>query len=54
VFGAGVVMGIGQLVGARLGARSVIKEGARLIRPIFITVVILISIKLLYQSLRGR
>ena len=51
VFGAGVVMGIGQLVGARLGARSVIKEGARLIRPIFITVVILISVKLLYQSL---
>jgi len=30
----------------------VIRQGTRLIRPIFITVVILISIKLLYQSLR--
>jgi len=52
LFGAGVVMGLGQLVGARLGSRSVIRQGTRLIRPIFITVVILISIKLLYQSLR--
>ena len=53
VFGAGLTMGIGQLVGARLGARTVIKRGADLIRPIFIAVVILISAKLLYQSIRG-
>ena len=50
---AGIVMGLGQLFGARLGARSVIKGGGRLIRPIFITIVILISIKLLWRSFRG-
>jgi len=54
LFDAGIVMGIGQLVGARLGAGAVIKRGTEFIRPIFISVVILISIKLLYQSLRGR
>jgi uncharacterized membrane protein YfcA len=47
---AGLAMGAGQLVGARLGARSVIKQGGRLIRPIFIVIVLLISVKLLYQS----
>jgi uncharacterized membrane protein YfcA len=52
LFGAGIVMGAGQLLGARLGSRAVIKKGGRLIRPIFIGVVILISLKLLYQGLR--
>lgn len=53
ILGAGIAMGLGQLLGARLGARSVIKEGGRLIRPIFITIVILISLKLLWQSFQG-
>lgn len=52
LFGAGAVMGAGQLLGARLGANAVIKQGGRLIRPIFITIVILISLKLLYQSFK--
>jgi uncharacterized protein len=50
LLGAGVTMGIGQLVGARLGSRSVIKQGGKLIRPIFITIVLLISFKLLYEA----
>jgi uncharacterized membrane protein YfcA len=53
LFGAGIVMGAGQLLGARLGANAVIKQGGRLIRPIFITIVILISLKLLYQSFKS-
>jgi len=51
LFGAGIVMGAGQLLGARLGARAVIRRGERLIRPVFIVIVILISLKLLFQSL---
>jgi len=52
LFVSGIVMGIGQLLGARLGSRAVIKQGVRLIRPIFITIVVLISLKLLYTSFR--
>jgi uncharacterized membrane protein YfcA len=42
-------MGIGQLIGARLGSRTVVKHGARFIRPIFIAVVLAITAKLLYD-----
>jgi uncharacterized membrane protein YfcA len=52
LFVSGIVMGIGQLLGARLGSRAVIKQGSRLIRPIFITIVLIISAKLLYTSFR--
>jgi uncharacterized membrane protein YfcA len=47
---AGVAMGFGQLLGARLGARSVVRQGHRLVRPIFIVIVLLISLKLLLQN----
>ena len=33
---AGLVMGVGQAVGARAGARLVISRGERFIRPVFI------------------
>jgi hypothetical protein len=46
-FGAGLVMGIGQWTGAWLGAHLVIRRGTRLIRPVFITVCLLLTIKLL-------
>src|ERR1044071_209418 len=49
-FLSGTVMGIGQLLGARLGSRAVIKQGGRLIRPIFISIVLIISLKLLYTA----
>ena len=44
---AGLVMGAGQLLGAWLGAKMVIARGARFIRPIFIAVVLTISVRLL-------
>jgi uncharacterized membrane protein YfcA len=50
VYSAGIVMGIGQLLGARLGARMVIARGARLVRPIFITAALAVTAKLLYQN----
>jgi uncharacterized protein len=46
-FGPGLVMGFGQWAGARLGSRLVIRKGVRFIRPIFITVCLVLTIKLL-------
>ncbi len=48
--GSGVTMGVGQLVGARLGSRVVIKRGTRIIRPIFIAVVLAVTARLLYLN----
>jgi uncharacterized membrane protein YfcA len=47
---AGVCMGLGQLVGARLGARTVIRRGTKFIRPVFITVVLAVTARLLYHN----
>jgi hypothetical protein len=52
LFVAGLVMGLGQLLGARVGARMVIRKGTRLIRPIFISVVVALALKLLYEGFR--
>jgi uncharacterized membrane protein YfcA len=48
-FVEGLVMGLGQLVGARIGAGMVIARGTRFIRPVFISVVLAITMKLLYN-----
>ena len=48
--GFGLVMGVGQMLGARLGSRMVIVRGTKFIRPIFICVVFLLIIKLLYDA----
>lgn len=50
LFWPGVTMGIGQLLGARMGSRTVVKHGARFIRPIFIGAVLAITSKLLYDA----
>ncbi len=47
---AGLIMGLGQLLGARLGARLVIAEGSKLIRPVFITMVLALTLKLIYDA----
>jgi len=46
----GLIMGIGQFIGARLGAKVVIKSNAEFIRPFFIMMVLVISIYLLYKQ----
>ncbi len=48
-FTAGIAMAVGQILGARIGAGLVIQKGVRFIRPVFITMVILTTIKLLYD-----
>jgi hypothetical protein len=50
VLPAGLAMGMGQLLGARLGSRMVVKRGTKFIRPIFISVVLAITAKLLYDA----
>lgn len=50
LLGAGLSMGFGQLLGARLGSRLVIAKGARFIRPIFISMVLALTVKLLYDA----
>lgn len=49
-FGAGLAMAAGQILGSQIGAGLVIKRGSKFIRPIFVTMVILTTLKLLYSS----
>ncbi len=46
---AGLVMAAGQIVGARIGSGMVIARGVKLIKPIFVVIVILTTLKLLYN-----
>jgi uncharacterized membrane protein YfcA len=48
-FAAGLAMGVGQILGAKIGSGMVITRGTKFIRPIFITVVLAIAVKLLLQ-----
>jgi uncharacterized membrane protein YfcA len=50
LFGAGLVMGVGQWLGARLGSLMVIRRGAKFIRPVFLIVVLALAAKLLFAS----
>jgi len=50
LFAAGLTMGAGQLLGARLGSRMVIAKGARFIRPIFLSAVLAITLKLVWDA----
>jgi uncharacterized protein len=48
----GILMGIAQFAGARIGANLVILKGAKFIRPVFIAIVLIITARLLYQNYR--
>jgi len=52
-FGAAGVMIVGQLFGARLGSGLVIAKGARLIRPVFLAVVVALALKLALEAWGG-
>lgn len=49
-FTAGLLMGVGQLIGARIGSRMVVMRGTKFIRPIFLTVVLAITARLLWDA----
>ncbi len=47
---AGLLMGAGQFLGARTGARLALRGGASLIRPVFLVVVVAATAKLFYDG----
>lgn len=49
LFGSGIAMAIGQIIGAQIGSDLVMKKGTNFIRPIFITMVLLTTFKLIYD-----
>jgi uncharacterized membrane protein YfcA len=51
-FKEGLLMGVAQFMGARIGASLVITKGVKFIRPVFITIVLIITVKLLWQNYR--
>ncbi len=52
-FVPGLVMAGGQFLGGRLGARLVLTRGAKLVRPVLITVAIAIALKMLWGIYSG-
>jgi len=49
-YAAGATMGVGQLLGARFGSQMVMTRGTKFIRPIFLTMVVAVTLKLLYST----
>ena len=49
-FTAGLAMGCGQWLGAQAGSHMVITRGTKFIRPIFLTMVILITLKVIWDA----
>ena len=49
----GICMGLALMVGAFLGARSAIKGGSKFIRPVFILVVLALTVRLAWQHWFG-
>jgi uncharacterized membrane protein YfcA len=51
-YSQGLVMAAGQFLGARLGSALVLNKGARFVRPVFITMAIGVTLKLIYENYR--
>ncbi|WP_299014810.1 TSUP family transporter [uncultured Photobacterium sp.] len=49
-FALGLTMGICLMMGAYIGAHSAIRFGAKFIRPVFVTAVIVLAVKLAWQA----
>ncbi|HQO10729.1 MAG TPA: TSUP family transporter [Clostridiales bacterium] len=49
VFIPGLIMGIGEIAGATIGSKLVIKNGVKFIKPFFYTIVVIIIISLFYK-----
>lgn len=47
---AGLVLGLGQIFGANVGAHLVLNKGAKVIRPIFLVMVTVMTIELLFRA----
>lgn len=51
VYSIGLTMAAGQLIGGRIGSSLAIRNGARVIRPIYLSIVFLTIVRLLWTSL---
>lgn len=51
-FVEGLLMGVGQFLGARVGSKLVIRRGTDFIRPVFITVVLVLVARLMYLNFK--
>jgi len=49
-YGAGLAMGLGQVIGARIGSGLVTKKGASFVRPVFLVVVGLMLTRLIWVN----
>jgi uncharacterized protein len=49
-FAAGMAMGLGQWLGARLASRMVLTRGTKFIRPVFLTMVVLLTFKMIWDE----
>jgi uncharacterized membrane protein YfcA len=49
-YAAGLSMGAGQLIGAKVGSGMVVRRGTKFVRPVFITMVLAVTLKLLYDA----
>ena len=50
-WGVGIGMGVAQIAGATLGAKMAMRIGARLIKPLIVTVSVAMALRLLWQAL---
>lgn len=50
LFGVGLVMALGQFIGANLGSRTAIRYGIRIIKPLIVLVSFAMATKLLYEQ----
>lgn len=49
----GIIMGVGQFIGARLGSKMVVSKGSKIIRPLLVTMSLIMSARLLWQHYAG-
>jgi len=50
VYLAGIPMAISMVLGAWVGTHIAIKNGVKIIKPIFITIALFLTVKLIYQT----
>ena len=50
VWSVGFCMALGQFIGARFGSKMVLKQGVKLIKPLLVTVSLLMSAKLVWSQ----
>ena len=50
VWSVGLCMALGQFIGARMGSKLVLKKGVKLIKPLLVTVSLVMSAKLVWSQ----